>query len=420
MKFLYKNIYIILFFSLSITSVFAQKTLAIRVTNLTSSPGMDCDGWLNDSDWQWTFEGAASGCEYKEGTNSAQNFNPNRVIWGTNTYYSRECWPSSVNVIFKYQEDDNITGGGCNNSGACSRNDNRNTPAYNSANGNVALGALSGICKGDCAGNITYSYNGNFEVGGSNFNGLNLDVNGYVTNKTCATAISLGTNTTGTLRTNDATQCTETWYSYQNTANVTSITFDPSQNNSNVDIYYSEAETCGDMCWITSGSGAAVLRGPKNTGTYFIRLTSSNGANTNLVVSRSGAGSNDNINQATQVTLNPGTNYASNFNNNSYSNEPNEPFTYSGDNSAWYTFTTPADGLLRVTANISENGGNNTFVTLWKKGANTNCPFDNLSLVERDRACSASSSSIESTCLSPNTTYYVQYGTVDNFSVCIG
>lgn len=402
---------------------YAQKTLKLHVSNLSSTPGTDCDGAVNDSDWQWTFAGDASGCDYQNGTNSSQSWDPNRDIWGTNTYYSRDCWPSSISVQFRYQENDNFDN--CDADGACLRTDTWTVPTYNAGSNNYQQNGsstgsttLTGTCTGDCPTTITYGYTAYWTVGGSDFNAANLS-SGYVTNKTCATAIALTANGTGNLRTNDATQCTETWYSYAHTGTISSLTFDPSQNSSNVEVYYSDTGSCTGMCLVASGSGVATVRGPKN-GTYFIKLTASGGGNTSLNVSRTGTGSNDNFNQATSITMTPGTTYNGSFNNSSYSNETSEPFAYSGYNTAWYTFTTPASGLSQVTASISENGGNNSFVTIYEKGASTNCTFANLTNEASDRWCASSGGSVTATCLTGNTTYYVQYGTASNFDLCIG
>ena len=81
---------------------------------------------------------------------------------------------------------------------------------------------------GGCSANVTYRYDAQQIVAGA-FSGTNLDGSGNVNNKTCATAVNLGT-TTGTLRTNDVTQCTETWYYFDNTATAQTLTFDEERN----------------------------------------------------------------------------------------------------------------------------------------------------------------------------------------------
>ncbi len=117
---------------------FAQKTLRLRVTQATSIANghtdYDCDA-VGDSDWQWTWDvpsGTQVACEYNNGSNSSQTRNIDKTLFGTNTYYSRDCWPTgNVSVVFRYQENDNI--GDCDAGGSCSRSDNWTYPAYNAS-----------------------------------------------------------------------------------------------------------------------------------------------------------------------------------------------------------------------------------------------------------------------------------------------
>ena len=397
---------------------FAQKTLRLRVTQATSIANghtdYDCDA-VGDSDWQWTWDvpsGTQVACEYNNGSNSSQTRNIDKTLFGTNTYYSRDCWPTgNVSVVFRYQENDNI--GDCDAGGSCSRSDNWTYPAYNASLDNYQQNGsstgsttYSGTCSSGCGRNFDYGMTGQWVVGGSNFSALNLDVNGYVSNKTCATAIALTANASGNLRTIDATQCTETWYSYYNSGIMPSLIFNPSQDGCFVEVFYSASGSCTDMCLVANGSGVATVRGTR-VGTYFVKLSASGGGNTTLNVTRSSGTSNDNFNQATNITMNPGTTYNGSFNNSSYSNETNEPFAYSEYNSAWYKFITPANGLTEVTASISQNGGNNSFVTIYQKGATDNCTFSNLTDRAHDRWCASSGGSVTATCLPGNTTYYV-------------
>lgn len=326
-------------------------------------------------------------------------------------------------MVFRYQENDNI--GDCDAGGSCSRSDNWTYPAYNASLDNYQQNGsstgsttYSGTCSSGCGRNFDYGMTGRWVVGGSNFSALNLDVDGYVSNKTCATAIALTANASGNLRTIDATQCTETWYSYYNSGIMPSLIFNPSQDGCFVEVFYSASGSCTDMCLVANGSGVATVRGTR-VGTYFVKLSASGGGNTTLNVTRSSGSSNDNFNQATNITMNPGTTYNGSFNNSSYSNETNEPFAYSEYNSAWYKFTTPANGLTEVTASISQNGGNNSFVTIYQKGATDNCTFSNLTDRAHDRWCASSGGSVTATCLPGNTTYYVQYGTASNFDLCV-
>lgn len=425
-----KNFYrfLLLTFIMSISGqIYAQKTLRLTVTNISNSPGPDCDGTWNDSDFHIEVNaGDGERCYYNNGCNCANNLNPNWEAYNLRSFYSRDCWPTGARSVAFYGEE-NDDGGDCDEGGACSRTDGWTFPSYAAAAGNYRLDgvtagsstiSITGCTAGGCGTAVTYSYTGQWVVAGS-FSGSNLDANSYVINKTCATAIALTANGSGTLRSNDVTQCTETWYSYSNTGNLTTLTFDPTQNASNVDVYYSASNSCADMCWVASGGGIATVRGAK-PGTYFVRLSASNDGNTDLNVTRAGGGSNDNINQATSVSITPGTTYNGSFNNTSYSNEQNEPFANSGYNTAWYTFTTPVDGLTQVTAAISENGGNNSFVTLYQKGSANNCPFSSLTQLAHNRWCSDNGGSVTYDCLPGNTTYYVQYGTASNFALCIG
>jgi hypothetical protein len=405
---------LLMLFSLVAQDLFAQKTLTLRVTNLTNSPGRDCDGVWNDSDWQWTFGGDASGCDYLNGNNSANSWNPNRVIFGTNTYYSRNCWPTTVSVQFRYQENDNS--GDCDAGGSCSRTDARTTPAWNAANGNTAVGALTGNCTGDCPTTITYGYSGQFEVGGSNFNAQNLDVNGYVNNTTACTAINLGSGTSLAATGNYATQCTETWYYYTLTSNRSDLTFNPSQDNGSLYIYYSASAACGDLCFRTSsGGGAVTLRGAP-AGRYYFRQLSSGGGNTNVAIT-STTTSHDEIQFATTAALN----YSASVNNSGFSEQGGE-LEPAGDifGTWWYTFVTPPGGYPFLQASISQGTGENSAVAIYRFNSN-NCSNDfgtNLTTLASDRWCASSGGSVSTNCLAGNTRYYVQFGTAENFAAC--
>jgi hypothetical protein len=262
---------------------------------------------------------------------------------------------------------------------------------------------------GGCSANVTYRYDAQQIVAGA-FSGTNLDGSGNVNNKTCATAVNLGT-TTGTLRTNDVTQCTETWYYFDNTATAQTLTFDPSQNSSYVTVWYSATNSCADLCQVAEGGGAATVNGPV-VGRYYIRLNASGGGNTNLVVSRAGSATNNNVQHATSFSLSAGGTYTSSFNNSSYNNQQYEGLPHDAYNTAWYTFTTPASGLTSLTASQSENGNDNTIVAIYSKST-SNCFFGNLSLLASNYECISSSTSASINCLPGNTTYYIQFGTQD-------
>jgi hypothetical protein len=412
MKALYKisSLLLILFIS---NSIYAQKTLRIRISETYKNGVTDCDG--NDDEKEWLFNTVNGNvCVERDGDVVTMTDARDITLFGTNTYYSLECYPTgNFNINFKGQEDNGLS----NCDEECGGQWIATSRAYTGTVGTTTSWddiSMATNCGG-CSSPITYRYDAQQIVAGA-FSGTNLDGSGNVTNKTCATAVNLG-STTGTLRTNDVTQCTETWFYFDNTATAQTLTFDPSQNSSYVTVWYSATNSCSDLCQVAEGSGVATVNGPI-VGRYYVRLGASGGGNTNLVVSRAGSATNNNIQHATTVTINPGTNYTNSFNNSSgYNNQQYEPRTGQMYNTAWYTFTTPAQGLDQVICSISEAGGNNSAVTLYRKSA-SNCPFGNLTEVAFDRWCASSGGSITANCLPGNTTYYVQYGTANNFDLC--
>ncbi|MBK9329590.1 MAG: hypothetical protein IPM95_09840 [Sphingobacteriales bacterium] len=370
-----ENFYKILFLLLTILvfhSAQAQKTLRIRVSETYKNGVTDCDG--NDDEKEWLFTNN-SVCIERDGDVVTMQDARDVTLFGTNTYYSLECYPTSYTITFKGQEDNGLSNCDeeCGGQWIGTARTIQTTAGTYTSWDDVSMATNCG----GCSANVTYRYDAQQIVSG-NFSGGNLDGSGNVTNKTCASAIYLG-NTTGTPRTNDVTQCTESWYYFDNTATAQTLTFDPSQNGSYVTVWYSGTNSCSDLCQVAEGSGAATVNGPV-VGRYYVRLGSSGGGNTNLAVSRAGTASNNNVQHATSFSLSPGGTYTSSFNNSSYNNQQYEGLPHGAYNTAWYTFTTPAGGLTSLTASQSESGNDNTIVAIYSKSS-SNCFFGNLSLL---------------------------------------
>lgn len=437
-----KNIYklIILFIAFcSANAAFSQKTLRLRVSQVTSVANghtdYDCDG-VGDSDWQWTWEvpsGTQVACEYNS-SKSAQTINVDKTLWGTNTYYSRECWPTSnVSVRFRYQEDDN-TFGNCDASGSCSRTDNWTPPVYNAANNNYQQNGsstgsttYSGTCSSGCGRNFDYGMTGRWEVGGSNFDAPNLDGSGYVANKTCGTAIDIdgGTEATGTRFSNHANQCTEVWYVYDVTStNLTSLTFNNA--NGTVTVY---SGTCSGLCTIGSGSNGYTVSGPVPPGRYYIRI-SANGGRTNLNVSKTtGTNNNNYIAAASNLGTMPGGGgtLATNTDNFGSDQESGEP-GLADNHTDWFYFNTGASVPSYVDIKVDGSYGSSDLdadFRLWSLNDNTytfprSCvnwskltdlgdgDGDNNVACRVDGTFESSLESYRRFCLSPNTKYYIQ------------
>jgi hypothetical protein len=535
---IYKALLFILFFGF-LLELQAQKVIRYRITNVNTNYASNCDGVLNNSDFSFWFTGAPLGtqCDGEAGNNGPINRNPNFDLAG-GTYYSRECVPEGTfSYSFRPEEDDDafFDDQVCNNvSNACTQNHTRTYPAWNAANGNTTVNNNAGMgCNAGCSaawsGNsapqnaaIIYRFTSQWQVSGS-YDATNLDGNGYINNKICATAydfgstsatrtnqtrgcgneiwyrfttenhhrvvinssaggtvtlygvnqacagltvlatgtnsithdcpangtyyfkVSTGSNTdvsitltkntglntnasTGALTNTTcasafdlgnntgtqggfATQCSNTWYRFENTTNARTLTFAPSVA-SNITVWYSpNGISCSGHCVVgANGSGSVVVRGAK-AGWYYVRINSTGGgsANRNITVSRTTPTSNDDYNFATVV--NPS--YSGSFNNSSYTNEYNETRPNGMYNTAWYTFTTPAGGLPFLEAKINETTGDNSAVTIYRKTGG-DCPFGNLTQQAHNWWCNSSGGSVSINCLPGNTQYYVQYGTAPN------
>ncbi|MEZ5002459.1 MAG: T9SS type A sorting domain-containing protein [Chitinophagales bacterium] len=428
MKKLYILTCLLLIGAFGIQELEAQKSLRIRISNVQNSPGTDCDGALaGESDWEWQFNTTGSDPCIERDNNSANNFNPDVTVFGTNYYYSRECWPTgNFTIGFRGLEDDGASN--CDNDcGQSYTNTSRAYRAYNTANNtytdwnNLSYSTTCG-CQGEGAGGsdvtITYRYSAQQIVGGS-FSGTNLDGNYYVNNKTACTAANLGSGTSLGATGNYVTQCTETWYYYNLTSNRSDLTFNPSQNSGSLYIYYSATNSCSDLCYRASSGGGSVTLRAAPAGRYYFRQLASGGGNTNIAISSTGA-SNDEIQFATVVTPSTG-NFT--FNNSGYTEQSGEPEP-AGDifGTGWYTFVTPAGGYNSVTASMQTAGGGseNIAIAIYRYNS-TNCSNDfgtNLTTIVSDRWCADNDDQVTTYCLPGNTRYYVQFGTSENFAAC--
>ena len=416
MKKFYVITCLLLIGALTVQELQAQKTLRIRISNVYNNPGTDCDGVLNNSDWEWQFNTTGSDPCIERDNNSANNYDPNVTVFGTNTYYSRNCWPTgNFTIGFRAFEDDGT--GNCD--GECGigyTNTSRAYKAWNSGNGTwTDWSNITRTTSCNCPTTITYRYSAQQIVGGSNFNAQNL-TDGYVNNTTACSARNMGSGTGFGATGNYATQCNTTWYYYDLTANSNTLYINPSQNGSTVNVYYSSNNSCSNLCWRASGGGAATVRGAP-AGRYYFSLSSSGGGNTNIAISRTGA-THDNVQFATTIT----PNYSATVNNSSYTEQSSEP-NPAGDiyNTWWYTFVTPAGGYPFVSASISENGGNNSAVAIYRDNGNACNGFGkSLTHLASDRWCASSGGTVSTNCLAGNTRYYVQYGTASNFALCVG
>jgi len=329
-------------------SIAIQKSLRIRISNVQNTPGTDCDGAISgDSDWEWQFNTTGADPCIEADNNSANNYNPNVTLLGTNYYYSRNCWPTgSFNIGFRAFEDDGT--GNCD--GECSIGYTYNSRAYRAYNSFGTYTDWSNISRStscNCPTTITYRYSAQQIVGGT-FSGNNLNASSYVNNTTCATARNLGSGTYLGASGSYVTQCTDTWYYYDLTSDRNTFRVNPSQNGSYVTIYYSATSSCSDLCYRAGGNGEATVQGAE-AGRYYIRLGSSGGGNTNMAINTSGT-SRDQITFAQTVT----PNFSSTVNNSSYSEQTGEP-NPAGDiyNTWWYKIVTPPGGYAFLQASIS-------------------------------------------------------------------
>lgn len=441
MKNLYKII-ILLTVLFAFQGVYAQKTLKMQVTNVNTNKNTDCDG-LNDSDfeWRWFNGGSELDCAYYGGNNGPIGDNTVRDLY-SGIYWSADCWGngigtggSSMTITLRVAENDE-TFGSCNSGSYCIRTDGTTVPAYNSAIGNTVFANNTGVdCNNGCdapyggAANLNYKHTLRWNVAGS-YSGNNLDGNGYTTNKTCATAIALTTDATGTLRTNDVNQCTDVWYTYTVTStNLTSLTFGGA--NGTVSVYVG---SCSSLCSLGSGSNSYAIGGPVPPGTYYVRV-SANGSRTNMVVSRTtGTNNNDYIAAATNLGAMPagGGTLASNNDNFGTSQESGEP-GLADNHTDWFYFTTdpstvPAYVDIKVDGSYGSTDLDADF-KLYKLNATDYAggyqfpracvPFSKLEYKgegdgDNNVACRVNGtfeSSLESYnrfCLEPNSKYYIQ------------
>ena len=423
-----KNFYLPLFLAatlcfMGIYEAAAQKSLRIRISEYRNYRGttssLDCDGWLNDSDWEWKFNTTGNDPCFERDQNNFGVWYPNYTLWGTNYYYSRECWPGgNFSIGFRGYEDD----GTSNCDQECSLNYSYTDVGYrawNTTNGTYTdWNDRTYATSCNCPATVTYRYDAQQIVGGS-YSGSNLDANTYVSNQTCATAVNLGSGTSLGATGNYVTQCRDTWYKFNLTSDRSDFTVNPSQNGSYVTIWYSPSgNTCSGHCYKTGGTGIATVRGAK-AGWYFIRLGSSGGGNTNIAIT-STSPSNDEIQFATTVTPSTG-NFS--FNNSGYSEQSGEP-NPAGDifGTGWYTFVTPAGGYNSLTASMKTNGcgAENIAIAIYRY-TGTNCSNDfgtNLTTLASDRWCADNDDNITAYCLQGNTRHYVQFGTSSNFAAC--
>lgn len=417
----------------------AQKTLTMPVTNVYNSPGPDCDGWLNDSDFQWTWQntsGTQIGCEYDNGCNCTHNYDPDDNLY-YGIYYSANCWPSgSYGVRFNAKENDQTDNCGMNSS--YTRLDYIAYPSSGTSAGNYAAATNRQVAgASDCGTTVTYRYSSQWSISGS-FNGNNLNGSGFVTNTSCSNAIDIdgGFEATGTRFTNHVTQCTNTWYKYDVTNSLASITFNPTNNSCGVTVYYSLGGTCSTLCTIASGTGTATVLDP-GVGTYYIRLSSAN-YTTNMSVSKVYGATNNFICHATNMgTLNFGgslsLNSENNFGSNAESGEPNINTADSDNETDWYTFTTGSSVAAQTRVFVQENGDNiDADYHLYKLNDNSYnfpCPCGGspnwgklTSIGDGDGgdnvACVGSLDSDGYWCLEPNTTYYIQVRGYLNGGLC--
>lgn len=430
---------------------FAQKTLNMKVIEVTNTPGTDCDdiaGICNGSEWEWLWQGGVSSACHEIDNSSANVVNPDKTLWGTNSYWSADCWPSgSISVTFYGQEDDGVSN--CDiESGAPSSTNAYSYPAATAATGNVALAnpvsvtAASGAFGCACGGNVSpvFTYKSRWEIGGA-YSGSNLDVNGYTNNKTCATAIDIdgGTEATGTRVTTAVNQCTDAWYIYDVTStNLSSITFDGATGY--VRIYTGgSGGSCGTLFQVAEGSNGASVKDPEAC-RYYIRIEAA-GGRTNLNVSKAASGySNDFICHANNLGTMPsggGTLQLNSENNLGSWAETSEPNVNTSDNdyrTDWYKFTTGATVPSKVDIGVEENGDNiDADFRLYKLNDNAyTVPCRCAGVVNWSKltsiadgdggdnvACVGSYNSyLNAVCIDPNSTYYIQVRGYQNGGLC--
>jgi hypothetical protein len=199
--------------------------------------------------------------------------------------------------------------------------------------------------------------NTNITVAASLIAGNNV-TSAVVNNKTCATAITLTTDATGNLATNQEGRCTNyLWYKYTLTSSKGTLTFDPSAS-TDVQVYYTTDGVCTG-CNVASGTGSATVNDAP-AGVYFIRVANNSNV-MSLNVSHSGTPSNDNISSARNLgTLTAaGSTLSASDNNNGATQESGEllhPDNENSEETDWLYFTTSNTPPVSVDINLSGSG----------------------------------------------------------------
>ncbi|QQR98041.1 MAG: hypothetical protein IPK18_00420 [Sphingobacteriales bacterium] len=354
----------------------------MKVIEVTNTPGTDCDdvvGICNGSEWEWLWRGGVPNACHEIDNSSANTVNPDKTIWGTNSYWSADCWPTgNISVTFYGQEDDGVSN--CDiESGAPSSTNSYAYPSATAGAGNITLAnpvsvtAASGAFGCACGGNVSpvFTYKSRWEVVGA-YAGNNLDANGYTNNKTCATA----KNITSGNRTDDVNQCTDAWYYFDVSAtNLSNLTFNGA--NGTVTVFYDASSSCNTSCEVGSGNGSVSIGGPISVGRYYIRV-SANGGRTNISRSTTtGANTNNYIAAADDAGNNGnlgampagGGTLAANDNNNGTNQESGEP-GLADSHTDWFFFTTGATVPAYVDINVyGDYGGDDLDADfkLWKQ-----------------------------------------------------
>jgi hypothetical protein len=99
---------LLMLFSLIAQDLFAQKTLRIRISQTFNNISTDCDGFVTgDPDWEWQFDTDGADPCIERDCNCSGAVVRDETLFGTNTYYSRNCWPTgNFNIGFRGFEDD--------------------------------------------------------------------------------------------------------------------------------------------------------------------------------------------------------------------------------------------------------------------------------------------------------------------------
>ena len=276
--------------------------------------------------------------------------------------------------------------------------------------------------------------NTNITVAASLIAGNNV-TSAVVNNKTCATAITLTTDATGNLATNQEGRCTNyLWYKYTLTSSKGTLTFDPSAS-TDVQVYYTTDGVCTG-CNVASGTGSATVNDAP-AGVYFIRVANnSNGMSLN--VSHSGTPSNDNISSARNLgTLTAaGSTLSASDNNNGATQESGEllhPDNENSEETDWLYFTTSNTPPVSVDINLSGSGLDADYRLYYLNDPSYTFPrcnvdWSKLTYVgdgdgDNNANCTVCGTFLSSNrtfnCLLPNTKYYIVVNGFENFSVPI-